>query len=343
MKNQQAAGDPRRLVFISWAPYCSRSDNIARELGGVSYMVYFPFFGSTYWTILFKYFCQAVETLFLLFRDRPRCVICMSPPVIALIPVWFYCTLLPGRGYIIDYHTAAFVLQVYRRLYFMQKFFARHAIVNLLTNSSLASIVSAWGGRVLLVSDVRVRFAAIKPFQGRRSGFNVTFVSRYSESEPLGVVYEAARRLHGEDVHVFVTGDLRDAPPEAIEDRPTNVTLTNFLSEEEYAGLLRDSDAVMCLCTNDNTMQRGAYEAMSVETPLILSDWQLLRNTFSSGAVYVDNSVEGICAGVRALRTDLEGYKRGIHDLKTRRAVAWEDTVSQLNRYIEPLVSPGAR
>ncbi len=50
-----ATGDPRRVVFISWAPYCSRSDNIARELGGVSYMVYFPFFGSTYWTILFKY------------------------------------------------------------------------------------------------------------------------------------------------------------------------------------------------------------------------------------------------------------------------------------------------
>src|SRR5688572_18970893 len=147
MKNQRAGSDPRRLVFISWAPYCSRSDNIARELGGVSYMVYFPFFGSTYWTIVFKYFCQAIETLFLLLRDRPRCVICMSPPVIALIPVWLYCTLLPRRGYIIDYHTAAFVLRIYRRLYFMQKFFARHAIVNLLTNASLASIVSEWGGR----------------------------------------------------------------------------------------------------------------------------------------------------------------------------------------------------
>ena len=28
------------LVFISWASNCSRSDNIARELGGKSYMVY---------------------------------------------------------------------------------------------------------------------------------------------------------------------------------------------------------------------------------------------------------------------------------------------------------------
>ena len=28
------------LTFISWASNCSRSDNIARELGGKSYMVY---------------------------------------------------------------------------------------------------------------------------------------------------------------------------------------------------------------------------------------------------------------------------------------------------------------
>lgn len=329
------ASDSRRLVFISWAPYCSRSDNIARELGGVSYMVYFAFFGSTYWTILFKYFCQGVATLFLLLRDRPRCVICMSPPVLALVPVWLYCTFFPRRGYIIDYHTAAFVLPIYQRLYFMQKVFARRAIVNLLTNSVLAAIVSEWGGRVLLVSDVRVRFSRIETFHALRPGFNVTFVSRYSETEPLNIVYDVARRLEDDGVHIFVTGDLKDAPPEAIEQRPKNVTLTNFLREEEYAGLLKDSDAVMCLCTNDNTMQRGAYEAMAVETPLVLSDWRLLRDTFSSGAVYVDNSVEGICAGIRLLRANLEVYRSGIRELRTRRAAAWEQTLQQLNQHIE--------
>jgi glycosyltransferase involved in cell wall biosynthesis len=335
LERTPTAGDARRLVFISWAPNCSRSDNIARELGGVSYMVYFPVFGSTYWTILFKYFCQAVETLFLLFRDRPRSVICMNPPVVALLPVWLYCALMPRRGYVIDHHTAAFVLRIYQRLYFMQRFFAKRAIVNLLTNSHLASIVSGWGGRVQLVGDVRVRFAKIQAFEGLRAGFNVTFVSRYSNTEPLDVVYEAARRLHSDGIHIFVTGDLKDAPQQAIDECPENVTLTNFLSEEAYAGLLRDSDAVMCLCTNDNTMQRGAYEAMAVETPLVLSDWQLLRDTFSSGAVYVDNSVEGICAGIRTLRSDVERYQRGIRELRTRRATAWERTLAELNQHID--------
>ena len=334
-RKDDATADPRRLVFISWAPYCSRSDNIARELGGVSYMVYFAVFGSTFWTIGLKYGFQTLETLFLLLRDRPRCVICMNPPVVALLPVWLYCAVFPGRGYVIDHHTAAFVLRIYQRLFPVQRFFARRAIVNLVTNSHLAGVVAGWGGRVQLVADVRVRFANVKQYRGLTDGFNVTFVSRYAETEPLAVVYDAARQLAEEGVHIFVTGDLRDASREAVADRPANVTLTDFLSQEEYAGLLRDSNAVMCLCTNDNTMQRGAYEALSVETPLVLSDWQLLRDTFSSGAVYVSNTAESICAGIRRVRRDRELYQQGIRELRGRRAVAWERTLEQLNQHID--------
>jgi glycosyltransferase involved in cell wall biosynthesis len=132
-----------------------------------------------------------------------------------------------------------------------------------------------------------------------------------------------------------VTGDLRDAPAEAIAACPSNVTLTGFLPDDQYAGLLRDSDAVLCLCTNDNTMQRGAYEAMALETPLVLSDWKLLRDTFSSGAVYVDNTAEGICDGLRALRVNLTSYRGGIRNLKKERGVAWDQTLARLNEYIE--------
>jgi glycosyltransferase involved in cell wall biosynthesis len=250
---------------------------------------------------------------------------------------------MPGRRYVIDYHTAAFTLPIHQRLFFIQRFFARRAMVNLLTNAHLGSIVSAWGGRVLLVSDVRVRYSSIKAFAGRRAGFNITFVSCYSVTEPLDRVYEAARRLEREDVHIFVTGDLKDAPPEILVGRPHNVTLTGFLRDEEYAGLLRDSDAVMCLCTKDNTMQRGAYEAMALETPLVLSNWKLLRDTFSSGAVYVDNSVEGICNGIRTVRADLASYQLGILELKRRRAAVWERTLAQLNSYIDSFAAGATR
>ena len=34
------------ITYISWAANCSRSDHTARELGGVSHMVYLGWLGS---------------------------------------------------------------------------------------------------------------------------------------------------------------------------------------------------------------------------------------------------------------------------------------------------------
>ena len=90
-----------KIIFISWAPYCSRSDNMAREFNGKSYMVYSGFFGSNYYTILFKYIFQTIKTLLILFKDRPDIIFVMSPPVFANIPIYIY-TRLFNKKFIID-------------------------------------------------------------------------------------------------------------------------------------------------------------------------------------------------------------------------------------------------
>ena len=79
------------IVFISWQPYCSRSDNIAREFGGKSYKVYYEFLGSNYYTIIFKYCLQFITTLLILIRDRPDVVLVMNPSVFACFPVYLFC------------------------------------------------------------------------------------------------------------------------------------------------------------------------------------------------------------------------------------------------------------
>src|SRR5262249_36868087 len=124
---------PWRL-FVSWAPFCSRSDNIARELGGSSAMIYHRFWGSSYWTIVLKYFTQSVATVLLLLRKRPRCVFVMSPPPIACLPIWLY-SVVTGARFVIDAHTAAFVDPRWSRFEFVQRFFARRAVTVLVTNT----------------------------------------------------------------------------------------------------------------------------------------------------------------------------------------------------------------
>ena len=64
---------------------------------------------------------------------------------------------------------------------------------------------------------------------------------------------------------------------------PPNVTLTGFLSDEAYGGLVCGADVVMTLTTRDHTMLRGAYEAIYQGTPVIVSDWPLLREALRRG------------------------------------------------------------
>src|SRR5215831_7759594 len=153
-----------KVVFISWAPFCSRSDSLAYRLGGLSYMVYSPQWGSRWATIPFKYASQTWKTLRLLFRLRPAVVFAMTPPVIACIPVWFY-TILTRGAYAIDAHTGAFVDARWKPVLFIHRFFSRRAVTTIVTNQHLSSIVQRWGAHATIVADVPIKFADPSPFQ----------------------------------------------------------------------------------------------------------------------------------------------------------------------------------
>ena len=69
-----------------------------------------------------------------------------------------------------------------------------------------------------------------------------------------------------------------------LAPKPANVSFTGFISYAEYLGLLQDSTGVMVLTTRDNTMQRGAYEALSLAVPIITSDFKVLRDCFADAS-----------------------------------------------------------
>lgn len=320
----------KKIVFISWAPYCSRSDNIAREFGGKSYMVYYPFFGSNYFTIAFKYLFQTLKSLFILFKEKPNIIFCMSPPIFTTLPAWIYTKIIHNTGYVIDYHTSSFVKPIYVKLFFIQKFFAKRAITNIVTNSYLNNILHDWKVDSTIISDIRVEYNNISEYKHLRKGFNVVFVSSFSYGEPLEVVLDAFKRLTDQGINLYVTGSLKEANKEIINKAPANVLFTDFLSYSEYAGLLKDADVVMALGTVDNTMQRGAYEAMALEKPIIISDWKILRETFSKGAIYVDNTIDGITNGILEMKKNIKKYQKEIKILKKERSEIWEKNRTNL-------------
>lgn len=322
----QSTAPSQKILFISWAENCSRSDTIARLLGGSSKMVYAVKFGSRPTTVWLKYLVQMYMTWKLLRRERPSVVLVMVPPVFICIPVYLYCKIFRA-GYITDTHTAAFTMSRWKPLLFLNAWFYRRALTNIVTNAYLAEQVAAWKAPHLVIGDLPVRFDKIKafPVNGR---FTVAVICSYNPDEPLDEIWQAAREL--QDVDFYVTGKVKDAPRRLLDHKPENVRLTDFLALDLYAGLVRDSNAVMVLTTRDHTMQRGAYEAMALGTPIITSSWPLLRETFSKGALFVDNSPRSIASAVRTLQAAWPQYKAAIQAQKQERHELWREKENAL-------------
>jgi glycosyltransferase involved in cell wall biosynthesis len=314
-------GSKRRpIVFISWAPFCSRSDGIAQRLGGKSFMVYAPFWGSHYATILWKYLVQALRTLWILIRERPGAILVMSPPVVACAPVWLY-SLFARVNYAIDAHTAAFVDPRWTKVMFLHRFFSRSAATTIVTNSHLANVVERWKGSTTIVTDVPVYFAPPQQFRPK-GNCNMTLVSTFTKDEPLETFFKAAAMVP--EVQFYVTGGYQKADPRLLRLKPGNVELTGFLPDPQYVGLLRASDAILSLTTLDHTMQRGAYEAVYLGKPVITSNFKVLRESFALGTVHVDNDEVDVARGVRQMKDNLERYCEEVLRLRSEKLLQWE-------------------
>jgi glycosyltransferase involved in cell wall biosynthesis len=317
-----------RALFLVWGPpsHGPRSQVFARELGIRELHYLSVTSGRGLWSALFKYPLFAIQTLSLLFRRKPRLVFVQSPPGLAVLFVFLYCR-LTGSRYIVDAHSAAMLLPIWTRPRWFWAGLARKALVTIVTNEHFAQTLRGWGARALVIHDIPTTFpeGGTYPLNG---AFNVTVVNTFAADEPLEQVLEAARGMDG--VHFYITGRASRGNPGLLAGAPGNVTFTDFLSTEQYYALLRGGQAVMCLTTRDNTMQRGACEALSLAKPIITSQWPLLREYFQQGTVHVDNTSTGIRQGVREMCSRYEEYVSGIRALQVSQQAEWQEKVQEL-------------
>jgi len=189
------------------------------------------------------------------------------------------------------------------------------------------------GAHATVVGDVLVIFAERDRFP-RPDGFVVAVVCSFNPDEPIEAIVEAAAMLP--DVTFFVTGDPKCLSSQIAATLPANVKLTGFLSTAMYGGLITEADAVLVLTSRDHTMLRGAYEAIYQGTPVIVSNWQLLRENFSEGAIHVDNSAAQIADAVRAMRQDHHRYRTAAARLREMKRRRWAETRDTLVSRLAP-------
>jgi glycosyltransferase involved in cell wall biosynthesis len=317
-------------TFIAWERYDRHSELMAYHFGTSLHFIYHGPKGWHLIRALSRYMTQVKETWHILCDERPEIIFVMNPPIFAVLVVFLY-SLRQRARYIIHSHTAAFLSSPWSWFVWLHRLLSKKALTTIVHNKDQEKIVQRWGCRyhVLGFTPGDYSYSEDFPVNGK---FNVAVIAIFSSDEPLETVFEASSRLPGVDF--YVTGDYRKISQDRLSKKPGNCHLTGFLSYGQYVSLLRKADAVLDLTTRDHTILMGGFEAVSIGTPLITSDWPILKDYFSQGTVHVSNTVEGICEGVRRVQSEGDVLRLGMQQLRDRLQNEWEQKFEELESLI---------
>jgi glycosyltransferase involved in cell wall biosynthesis len=316
--------------MITWAPYSGRSEGLAQHLGIRNYFIHYLSFQRP-WIAPAKYPLQAAKTLEILLRERPAVVIAQNPPPVAPLVAALYAR-ATGGGFIMDSHSEPFFTRRWKWTLPLQRQLALRALATVVTNEHLASIVRGWGARALIAVDPPIELPPLPPRQPAPQ-FTVVVVSTFADDEPIDEVLQAARALP--DVHFAITGDPAFARPEWLADPPPNVEFTGFLQKAQYYPRMGNANAMVVLTTYDHTVLRGAWEALDLGQPLVLSDWPILREYFQGGTVHVANRAASIEAGIRDVRAREHELRAAMLVWRDERRRAWRAAQAEIERLID--------
>jgi glycosyltransferase involved in cell wall biosynthesis len=250
--------------------------------------------------------------------------------VLAMVAVF----LRPLYGYrlIVDAHNEAVRPFIHTAWPFpaLARWLLRRADVTIVTNEALAAVVRAAGGSPHVLPDCLPEPPSIAERAKTPAGaFSVMVVATYAADEPIPEILEAARSL-GPEFQFHVTGNDRKLPATERQKLPANVTLAGFLPESDYWALMGSCDVVLDLTLMPDCLVCGAYEALSLHKPMILSDSPAARQLFEPAALMASPDPAGIEASVRGARARNGELLAAAPQVAARFAADWKRSASAL-------------
>ena len=276
---------------------------------------------------LLRYPYQILNTLKILHRERPNVLFIQNPSIVLSMVALLTRRYFRIRALVMDAHNAgifpvegrnrllnALARQIFRKMDF-----------TLVTNTVLAKYVSDNGGNPLVVPDPLPEFKmegcsghSAHAISGRP--LKAVFICTWSADEPWEEVIEAATGFQGL-INIYITGKYKTVV--AKKNLPKNIILTGFLQEETYIDLLQSADFIIVLTKRENCLNCGAYEAVSLCKPLVLSDTPALRGYFSAGAVHTKNNARSLAVALREMADTLQEYSTQVVRLRQHLDEDW--------------------
>lgn len=322
-------------VWITWE-HQRRSVVLAQEFGASFQEM------QTNKTGLFRYLVLSLKTLRLLNQRRPRLLFIQNPSIVLTVLACYYKALFPNTTLVVDRHSNFFPVRRPAIINFLLKKLSdvtlRHADLTIITNEYLKNLVDSIGGNAAVLEDKIPELHKTEDLKLAGS-YNILYICSFSYDEPYEEVFQAATLL-SPDINIYVTGNYhRVKNSELIKSPPKNLHFLGYLPEGEYINYLCNVDLVMVLTTWDHTLLCGAYEAVAVEKPLILSNKKDLLSYFCQGVVSTENDTSSIANAIEKAVKEKDTLRKNIKLLKKEVTEKWTMKFNEINKTIKQLQS----
>lgn len=324
-------------VWISWENH-RRSRELSKGLG-VDFFVFS--LESARWI---RYPYLVMKTAVFVLSARPRLVFCQNPSIILTFLLVLLRSFL-GYKLVVDRHSN-FKFEhddsrelKWRIFFWLSRFTIRRSDITIVTNDYLKSFCEDIGGRAFVLQDKLptmdlINFDRPPEFFSRDSGlYNVMVVSTFNSDEPISEIVQASLKLP-DDCRVYLTGNYKKyiSELERCRLKERGVILTGFVSEEDYQSLMYYSDLIVILTKKEYILNCGAYEAISMKKPMVLSNTSTLKGYFKSGCLYADSNYEDILEKIISARSQSSSLRNDL----IKNTPAMEDV---WNKKFEKLIS----
>lgn len=260
--------------------------------------------------------------------SNPIFVVAQNPSIILSLFVILYSNIKNYYPIIDSHNSGIYPLEGKSKILMaLSHWIQRHAILTIVTNRSLGDIVNRNGGKYFVLPDAIPKIPKNLKQKKLEGNINITCICTFKEDEPYNEILKAAYQLPDE-IHIYFTGRFEGkVDPDHHQD---NIHFTGFIPDHDYLELLNSSDIIIDLTLRDNCLVCGAYEALALNKPIVLSNTIVLKNYFSKGCVYTNPNHTDINQAIMEAIRNIVNLKKDIKILKIEIETQWKEKISEL-------------
>ena|SRR2546426_1243323 len=239
---------------------------------------------------------------------NPNFVIWQIPPSVgplAFYAAWPRYSRVP---WLLDVHSGTVNVRRWRWLLPLLRNGSKKAALAIVHNKEVAAALGEWPCPIVVLDTYVVPPGEDPGTRAHTEDGPIVVTASGMADEPLDAVVFAASQLV--PTRRFVITGRREAVVKRLSglDIPPSVELSGYLSRADYLRLLATASLAVCLTTRPATMQLGAWEAASLECPVIVSDHSVLRSYFGDAASYTGHSGSQLASVVQGVLNNYRTY-----------------------------------